>query len=402
MRKVLITCLSAILVGSLAALLFILTPQFKNAVFGLPPTIDTFSPSETRLEIKEGDSLTFSVSASDPDGDSLHFQWALSDVMQSEYSTNESSSDNNWVYTANYGDRGECVVQCTVSDGRGQSASASWTVIARYIELEITLGQLREEWTRDFYSDRPAWKVEWQCEIYCYGDTCAENAQFSFLIDGIEISSSTIPRIEPGARKTVSPFQKTFTAYQTNHNLKATVASDLAYDDYMTQVSVPSLPRYMPLNIAKLFVTPDDPEVTKKVDGILDNKPFFYTDWMAIRDYVGGIQYLGDSKAYGQDDYWQLPYETIRLQRGDCEDQAILLCTMLRSAGWSPNNVYVAGGEGHAWVSFKVLDLFGHPVWIRLEPTSGGILLGTFADLISTLIGGDVYCHFNDIYYQET
>jgi len=301
MRKILIICLFAILAGSLLVILFIRTPQFINTVFGVPPTIDTFSPSETGLEIKEGDSLAFSVSASDPDGDSLHFQWTLSNVVQSEYSTNESSSDNNWVYTTNYGDRGEYDIQCTVSDERGQSASASWTVIVRYIELEVTINQLEEEWIRDSYTDRPAWKVEWQCEIYCYGDTYAENVQFRFLVDGMETYSSTIPRIESGVIETASASQNTFTAYQTTHDLKATVTSGLAYDDYITQILVPSLPRYMPLSIAKLFVTPDDPEVTKKVDEILDNKPFFYTDWMAIRDYVGGIQYVGDSEAHGQD-----------------------------------------------------------------------------------------------------
>lgn len=60
-------------------------------------------------------------------------------------------------------------------------------------------------------------------------------------------------------------------------------------------------------------------------------------------------------------DFWQFPAETLALRTGDCEDQAILLCSLLRTAV-GPQEVFVTIGEyagfGHAWVLYRgrVLD----------------------------------------------
>ena len=79
---------------------------------------------------------------------------------------------------------------------------------------------------------------------------------------------------------------------------------------------------------------------------------------------------------------------------------------MLRAAGYSPTDVYVVlgevNGEGHAWVSFKWLDLLGQQWWIRLEPTAGGgIGIEFFGDIISTFEDRKIWCTFNDVYYNE-
>ena len=128
---------------------------------------------------------------------------------------------------------------------------------------------------------------------------------------------------------------------------------------------------------------------------------------MALRDWVGSnVKYKHDSDVHGMEEYWQLSKETIGLKTGDCEDSAILLCSLLRAAGYSSNDVFIAlgesSGEGHAWVSFKWIDLFGLESWIRLEPTTGGnIVTSFFADLLSTFENRPVNCLFNDIYYNE-
>lgn len=52
-------------------------------------------------------------------------------------------------------------------------------------------------------------------------------------------------------------------------------------------------------------------------------------------------------------EFWDYPAETLRRGEGDCDETAILLCSILRNY-LSPEDVYVAvgniNGDGHAWV----------------------------------------------------
>jgi hypothetical protein len=76
------------------------------------------------------------------------------------------------------------------------------------------------------------------------------------------------------------------------------------------------------------------------------------------------IKYVHDKDRYGVIDYWQTPATTIRLRTGDCEDQAILLVSLLRAAGYSKDRVHLVFGVlywlwgepigGHAWVEIKL------------------------------------------------
>jgi hypothetical protein len=98
-------------------------------------------------------------------------------------------------------------------------------------------------------------------------------------------------------------------------------------------------------------------------------------------------------------DFWQLPAETIQWRKGDCEDRAILLCTMMRIAGVSASHVRVVvgvvhfngGQSGHAWIEFKIGN-----VWYALEttcPTCNYIPRDTYYDLFYP----DVLGWFNDV-----
>ena len=98
----------------------------------------------------------------------------------------------------------------------------------------------------------------------------------------------------------------------------------------------------------KVFVTPMDHSVEELVyeitGGWSDLNDFneFWRDvkamymWIArnIKYRYDGLYPVLPSQPWGhlefQDEIWQFPNETIELMMGDCEDQAILLCSMIR------------------------------------------------------------------------
>lgn len=55
------------------------------------------------------------------------------------------------------------------------------------------------------------------------------------------------------------------------------------------------------------------------------------------------IRYVTDIESKGQDEYWRYPVETLADQVGDCEDFAILLCALLRRAGFRSLLVVMPG-----------------------------------------------------------
>lgn len=143
------------------------------------------------------------------------------------------------------------------------------------------------------------------------------------------------------------------------------------------------------------FITPDDPGLITLRDEILqDNMAILTPDWMKFRDWVGNaIQYRSDSEIHGERDYWQFSNETIHLETGDCEDFSILLCSLLRSNGWSTDNVYVIVGEQntqyHAWVR-----LVWNDIQYNIEPQGSGFEI--FLGDVATLSGYNAICYFND------
>ena len=81
-----------------------------------------------------------------------------------------------------------------------------------------------------------------------------------------------------------------------------------------------------------------------------------------IWDYVArSVEYVADKQSCGLEDFWFFPEETLMLHRGDCEDSAFLLATLLLASGVSEHCVRVAlgsvaspdGSYGHAWVVYQ-------------------------------------------------
>jgi hypothetical protein len=123
----------------------------------------------------------------------------------------------------------------------------------------------------------------------------------------------------------------------------------------------------------KAYITPNCTLVWDCLQVILGDPPYELSKdgFDAIRDWVAAnIEYKSDEEQWGVEEYWQTPEETLALYTGDCEDFAILLCTLLRAYGISEEQIYVAvgvdsDGYGHA---FLIEDWYLDGEWRAIEP----------------------------------
>ena len=140
------------------------------------------------------------------------------------------------------------------------------------------------------------------------------------------------------------------------------------------------------------MVDPTDPIVREVAVGIAKKYPGRYNVYQlsALFDFVSeNIEYISDPRGA---DYWAKPSETLALGAGDCEDQAILLVSLIEAIGGT-TRLYVTedhmfaatyiGTENHA---SAIVDAIGNyydtsltlhylihegDVWLLLEPTGG-------------------------------
>lgn len=116
------------------------------------------------------------------------------------------------------------------------------------------------------------------------------------------------------------------------------------------------------------YITPYDEKVIELAE-FIGMKPFLSYPLENARSayyWVSeNIQYRFDNQTWGVQEYWQLPSTTIKLGTGDCEDQALLLASLLRALKLPRDNVrLVVGSTGrgtyHAWVEIKLpLPIYG-------------------------------------------
>lgn len=106
----------------------------------------------------------------------------------------------------------------------------------------------------------------------------------------------------------------------------------------------------------------------RRKSGTFDERARLVWEWV-IRE----IRYVGDEESTLGSEFWQFPQETLALRKGDCEDAAVLLVSLLLAAGISPFCTRVVIGwlsmgssrTAHAWPVYK--DETG--VWRILEAT---------------------------------
>lgn len=99
----------------------------------------------------------------------------------------------------------------------------------------------------------------------------------------------------------------------------------------------------------KSLVKPDDAMVKDVARQLIQSKDFISVSQQFVNSFTTYKREIGD--------YWRTPDETLDEQSGDCDDKAILLCSILRN--YMPaDQVYCAYGlwtqenesEGHMWV----------------------------------------------------
>jgi hypothetical protein len=164
-----------------------------------------------------------------------------------------------------------------------------------------------------------------------------------------------------------------------------------------------------PLNIpdqARQYITPDAVEIKTAVQTIFSS-PWkkHYSDYDALREWVATrISYRRDYDVHKVSDYWQFPLETLERGTGDCEDVALLLCSLLRASGVPADQVYVAIGcpPGTKTYHAYLCERYSKGIWSMVEPQLDPITSAvsfTFLDWALTYdYSSDLYC-FNDLYY---
>ena len=116
------------------------------------------------------------------------------------------------------------------------------------------------------------------------------------------------------------------------------------------------------------WITPPDSQVIKQAldkMNLPDTKEEGDFDRRAVKiwEHVARkIAYTPDEVAQRKIDFWQFPPETLALGKGDCEDCAYLVASLLLGSGISPFCVRVVFGTvrceggpptGHAWPIYK-------------------------------------------------
>jgi len=161
------------------------------------------------------------------------------------------------------------------------------------------------------------------------------------------------------------------------------------------------------------FVTPECQSVKDCLQDILGAPPYELSKdaFDAIRQWVvDNIHYISDEERWGVDDYWQTSEETLSLSTGDCEDIAILLCSLLRAYGIDAEQVYVTLGiddEKYTHV-FLMEDWYLGGEWRAIEPQANAQPLppgccsedSDSADF-GLLAKYKIAVAFNDLYYHD-
>jgi predicted transglutaminase-like cysteine proteinase len=268
--------------------------------------------------------------------------------------------------------------------------------------LQVNLQQRNGVWRSDPYSDLPLLEQTVTIFVKNLGNGEANQVQVTIKDSGSAISQYSISSLQPSESN-----ENSFVVnlrYDSSKEITANAYCDQSSDAQTISISAQLRREFDWSNqrdeeICKLFVTPQEQSVVNLRNQIINDKFILTPNWMALRDWVGNnIQYTYDSAAHGQDEYWQLPRETMSLRTGDCEDFSILLCSLLRADGWSSNNAYVVIGQQgdsyHAWVR-----IIWQGIEYNIEPQQNG--WSTFLGDYLSLSGYSAEYKLNDLQFSN-
>lgn len=106
--------------------------------------------------------------------------------------------------------------------------------------------------------------------------------------------------------------------------------------------------RYNGYQSIRQLIQPEDPEVREIARVLMQADDFLAAAQDFVNSFTTYKRELGD--------FWAMPWEMLAARAGDCDDKAILLCSILRNY-IPPEDVFCAigdwAGEGHMWVVTK-------------------------------------------------
>jgi predicted transglutaminase-like cysteine proteinase len=110
-----------------------------------------------------------------------------------------------------------------------------------------------------------------------------------------------------------------------------------------------------------------------------------------INAQMNKAKYVKDNVNWGQDDYWETPYEFMQ-RFGDCEDYAIIKYLSLRFLGWDEQDLRV--------VAVKDLNLkVGHAILIVYMTAKSGQRIPLVLDnQIQTVVKADSVRHYQPVF----
>lgn len=161
----------------------------------------------------------------------------------------------------------------------------------------------------------------------------------------------------------IQKFPKVFQTYWDLHWPKGKVLFRLVTGEPLADVRTIFSPKPIPLKT--FFKNDQNPD---PFDASTSDK----TALSCLRWVVGNIAYQTDQETYDRPEYWQKAEKTVQIQKGDCEDMAILLSEMMRSLGIPAWRRKIACGlaqapsgemVGHAYVLYLTDDF----VWTTLD-----------------------------------
>jgi hypothetical protein len=258
-------------------------------------------------------------------------------------------------------------------------------------KLEVNIKENSSYWGTNVASNLPELFSDLAVSVSNSGNGSAENVKITTTIDGEHINTTSVALLRASEAYTSSI--SVSVNYKSSKVVTVDASCSLASATKTVIVNA-NLTRTFGENSCCSFITPEDKNVVELKNKILKDKTVVTPDWIALRDWVGhNIQYRSDLEIHGEDDFWQFPNETIQLKTGDCEDFSILLCSLFRADGWSPDKTYVIVGEHnnqyHAWVRVIWNDL-----QYNVEPQGNGFAIA-IGDILS-LSGYNAKYYFND------
>lgn len=125
------------------------------------------------------------------------------------------------------------------------------------------------------------------------------------------------------------------TPYMVHNNMIEMNIPEDVFIDSMTQKTVRIGRTWYDTPIH--LVDPDNPyvqQIARQLKELSDGWTDSERATLILNFVQTAIYYQSDSVLFGMDEFWATPTETLYLHRGDCEDQAVLLCSLYGALGY--------------------------------------------------------------------